>query len=244
MERLSASKEEHIAFSTTHWSVVLTAANESSPAAFSALETLCARYWYPVYAFVRRRGFDFHAAEDLTQAFFTDFLERETVKQADRRKGKFRSFLLGALTNFLNNEWDRSLSQKRGGKYRFISLEGMDPEERYRHEPQDMSTPEKFFDRRWALMLMERVLDQLRREYEAAGNSGLLAKLEPCLTAEPVPGRYAIWAGELNLSEGAIRVALHRLRRRFGELLRQEIAQTVTNPTELKEEIRHLFSAL
>jgi RNA polymerase sigma-70 factor (ECF subfamily) len=223
---------------------VLKAANQGTPAAHAALESLCSRYWYPVYAFVRRRGFDFHAAEDLTQAFFADFLEREVLKQADRRRGKFRSFLLAALTNFLNNEWDKTLSHKRGGKCQIISLDGMDPEERYQHEPAELSTPEKLFDRRWAMMLMEQVLGQLRREYIAAGKAELLAKLEPCLAAEPVPGCYAVWAGEMNLAEGAIRVALHRLRRRFGILLRQEIAQTVTHPAELKEEIRHLFSSL
>lgn len=234
---------EHRAFSTTHWSVVRTARNSDSPGAAAALEQLCAKYWYPIYVFVRRRGYDFHEAQDLTQAFFAYLLGRQAFNQADRDKGKFRSFLLAALMNFLNNEWDKKQTLKRGGQRQIISLDDT-AEERYQHEPAGHATPETLFERRWALTLMEQVLARLQQEYAAGGKAELFAKLEPCLTAEASPGLYAERAPALGMTEGATRVALHRLRRRFGELLRQEIAQTVASPAEVEDEIRHLFAAI
>jgi len=232
------------AFSTTHWSVVLTAGQDDLAGAAAALEELCRKYWYPIYAFVRRRGAERTEAEDLTQGFFAHLLEMETLKKVDRRKGKFRTFLLSALTKYLSNEWDRRQTAKRGGGRRIISLDEAAAEHLYSLEPVEPGSPEKQFDRGWACALADRVLGVLRAEYRAAGKGDLLAQLEPSLAREPVPGRYADWAAALGLSEGAVRVALHRLRRRFGELLREEIAQTVASPAEVDEEIRHLFAAI
>jgi RNA polymerase sigma-70 factor (ECF subfamily) len=208
-----------------------------------ALERLCTRYWYPVYVFIRRRGSDQHEAEDLTQAFFAHLLERETLKKVDRQKGKFRSFLLAAVANFLTNEWDKRQTLKRGGQNQIISLDDT-AEELYRREPVESLTPEKLFERRWAFTLMNQVLARLKEEYIATDKAELFAQLEPGLTNEGNPGLYADWAAALNMSEGAVRVALHRLRRRFGELLRSEIAHTVATPAEVDEEIRHLFAAI
>jgi RNA polymerase sigma-70 factor (ECF subfamily) len=224
---------------------VVLAAGASDPAsATAALEILCRRYWYPVYAFIRRRGADAHEAEDLTQAFFAQFLEQDAFKKADRQKGKFRTFLLASLTHFLVNEWDKRRTLKRGGACRLISLDEAAAEESYRHEPIEPATPEKLFDRRWALLLMEGTLERLKQEYAAGNKADLFAKLEPGLTEDFGAGGHASVAAGLGMNEGAVRVALHRLRRRFGELLRGEVAQTVTGPAEVDEEIRQLFSAM
>ena len=209
-----------------------------------ALEELCVRYWYPVYAYVRRRGSDHHEAKDLTQAFFMNLLESETLKKIDRQKGKFRSFLLTAATNFLTNEWDKRQSLKRGGQHRIISIDDAEAEDLYRQEPVTALAPENLYDRRWAFTLLNAVLARLKQEYTAANKVELFAKLEPGLVEEVNPGFYADWAVALNMSEGAVRVAVHRLRRRFGELLRGEIACTVATPAEVDEEIRHLFAAI
>jgi DNA-directed RNA polymerase specialized sigma24 family protein len=230
------------AFSTTQWSVVLLAAQGGLFAMEGALEELCRKYWYPLYAFVRRRGFDPHEAEDLTQSFFAFFLEKETLKKVDRQKGKFRSFLLASLTNFLNNDWDKRHTLKSGGRRRIFSLDGMDPEERFALEPVEPSTPEMLFERRWALTLVEQVLGRLRQEYVAAGKAQLFAALATGLTGEVVGQHYDQWTVALGMSQGALKVALHRLRRRFGQLLREEIAQTVANQAEVDEEIRQLFA--
>jgi RNA polymerase sigma-70 factor (ECF subfamily) len=232
------------AFSTTHWSVVLTAGQDDPAGAAAALEELCRKYWYPIYAFVRRHGAERTEAEDLTQGFFAHLLERETLKRVDRSKGRFRTFLLSALRKYLSNERDKRQTAKRGGGRQIISLDEAAAEGLYRLEPAGPGSPEKHFDRAWARALVERVLGALRAEYRAAGKGDLLAQLEPGLAQEPVPGRCADGAAALGLSEGTVRVALHRLRRRFGELLRQEIAQTVASPAEVDEEIRHLFAAL
>lgn len=231
-------------FSTTNWSVVVTAGQDNLAGATVALEQLCRRYWYPIYAFVRRRGSDRQEAEDLTQGFFAHLLEMETLKKADQRKGKFRTFLLSSLSKFLCNEWDKRKTVKRGGGRQILSLDEAAAEELYSLEPVEPGSPEKMFDQRWAATLVEGVLTRLREEYRARGKPELLAQLEPGLTQEALPGRYAEWAGTLGLSEGAVRVALHRLRRRFGELLREEITQTVANPAEVDEEIRHLFTSI
>lgn len=232
------------AFATTNWSVVLEAGKGDLPRSAAAMEKLCRRYWYPIYAFVRRRGHDRQAAEDLTQAFFAHLLDQETLKKVDSSKGKFRTFLLASLTNFLANEWDKRQSWKRGGRHQTISLDEAGAEELYRHEPVEPATPEKLFDRRWALTLVAEVIARLQEEYTAQKKAPLFAQLEPALTGELAPGWHAESAALLGMSEGAVRVALHRLRRRFGQLLRQEIAQTVTGPAEVDEEIRQLFSAL
>jgi RNA polymerase sigma-70 factor (ECF subfamily) len=238
------SPEGSGAFATTHWSVVQSAGSTDSDRARSALEQLCTTYWYPVYAFIRRRGLNPHEAEDLTQTFFGHLLERDSFKQADRQKGRFRNFLLRSLTNFLNDEWDKKRTFKRGGKQVIVSLEEAAAEDRYRCEPIDSSTPEKLFERRWALTLLQQVLDQLMKEYVAAGKAELFARLQPFITGEMMPGVYKELGAALGMKEETIRVALSRLRRRFGELLRAEIAHTVVSPEEVDLEIRDLFAAI
>jgi RNA polymerase sigma factor (sigma-70 family) len=231
-------------FATTNWSVVLEAGRTDYIRAAGALEKLCVIYWYPVYAFIRRRGSDEHAAKDLTQAFFAHLLENETLKKVDRQKGKFRSFLLTAATHFLTNEWNKGQALKRGGQHQVISLDDAEAEELYRHEPAGGLTPEELYDRRWAFTLLNEVLARLKREYAAANKGELFAKLESGLVDPVNPGAYAEWGQALDMSEGAVRVAAHRLRRRFGELLRNEIGRTVASPAEVDEEIRHLFAAI
>lgn len=228
------------AFSTTHWSVVLNAGKDNARSA-AALEKLCRQYWPPIHAFVRRRGADRHAAEDLTQAFFAHLLDKESLKKVDPKKGRFRTFLLASLTNFLANEWDKRRTLKRGAHYQIMPLHEV-AEEMYHCEPAGSATPEKLFDRRWALLVIEEVRKRLKEEY--ADKTELFAKLEPGLTGELSAGWYADAASELGMSEGATRVALHRLRRRFGDLLREEIGKTVACDEEIDGEIRHLFAAM
>ena len=231
-------------FATTQWTAVLAASDQDFAKAAAALHWLCSTYWYPIYAFIRRRGANFHEAEDLTQSFFAFLLEGQILKKAHQNKGRFRSFLLAALTNFSNNEWDKRQTLKRGGQRQIISLDEATAEGRYRNEPAGSLPPEKLFDRRWANMLVETVLALLREEYAAANNAAFLARLEPLLTQEVTPGLYAQLAAEFDMTSGAIKLALHRLRRRFGELLRREVGRTVTDAAALEEEIRYLFSAL
>ncbi|HEV2393759.1 MAG TPA: sigma-70 family RNA polymerase sigma factor [Verrucomicrobiae bacterium] len=237
------SHDKGAAFSTTHWSVVVTAGHDDLAGATLALDQLCSKYWYPIYAFIRRRGSDYEEAEDLTQGFFAHLIEMDTLKKADRQKGKFRTFLLASLTKFLSNERDKQHTAKRGGGRQVLSLDQPAAEGLYSLEPAVPASPEKLFDRHWAAALVDGVLARLREEYRAGGKAELLAQLEPSLTQEPGPGGYAHWAGALGLSQGAVRVALHRMRRRFGQLLREEIAQTVAHPADVDEEIRHLFAS-
>jgi RNA polymerase sigma factor (sigma-70 family) len=234
---------KHGAFLTTHWSLVLAAAQDS-PTGEAALEQLCQNYWPPVYAFVRRRGSSPADAEDLTQAFFAHLLAKDALAKVERQKGKFRSFLLAALTHFLTNEWAKTQTRKRGGDRQITSLDDDTGEALYRQEPADTLSPERLFDRRWALTLIARALDGLRQEYAAAGKAALFARIEPGLTDEVAPAAYAQWGAELDMNEGAVRVALHRLRRRFGDALRAEVAQAVSRPEEIEEEIRHLLAAV
>jgi len=236
--------EQSGAFSTTHWSIVQGAGQDDSAGAAVALERLCRIYWYPVYAFVRRRGSSQHDAEDLTQGFFAYLLEKESFKKLDRQKGKFRSFMLSALTNFLNNEWDKQQTLKRGGGIQIVSLDETRAEEIYLHEPVDTLTPEKLFERRWAFAVVDRVFARLKQEYATADKLKLFGKLEHGLTREIKQDVCAEWAAALVMSEGAVKAALHRLRRRYGELLCEEIAHTVTTPEELNEEIRHLCEVM
>jgi RNA polymerase sigma factor (sigma-70 family) len=231
------------AFSVTRWTLVVDAAG-TSPGAAEALEQLCGRYWYPIYAFVRRRGSDHHQAEDLTQGFFAFLLEKEILKKADRTRGKFRTFLLATLANFLANEWDKQQSLKRGGRIRIVSLDETVAEGLYHREPVETLTPEKLFERRWAFALLEQALARLKQDYLDAGKEEVFVKLEPALTGATPPGWYGGCAASLGMSENAVRVALHRLRRRFGELLRETIAPTVGDPGEVEDEVRHLFAAL
>jgi RNA polymerase sigma-70 factor (ECF subfamily) len=238
------ANERRSGFATTLWSVVIDAGTQDCEKAAAALRQLCSAYWYPIYAFVRRRGSNVQDAEDLTQAFFEHLLEGRMLQKVDQDKGRFRSFLLKALTHFLNNEWDKRQTLKRGGQRRIISLDEATAEGLYRNEPAGDLTPEKLFDRQWAYMLVEKVFAQLKEDFASANNPVLLARLQPLLTQEIGPGIYSGLAAEFSMNEGAVKVALHRLRRRFGELLRREVGHTVADATALDEEIRYLFSAL
>ena len=231
-------------FETTHWSLVLAAGHDSSPDSNEALSTLCRTYWYPLYAYVRRRVKDVHEAEDLTQAFFAQLLAKRRLAVAQAGRGKFRSFLLASLKNFLDNEWDKARTQKRGGGRKLIPLDFQSGESRYKLEPADELTPERLYDKQWALTLLEQVLARLREEFVRAGKQRHFEHLKYFLTGEKAPTSYAQAADELGLSEGAVKVSVHRLRQRYRELLRVEIAQTVAEPGEVEDEINSLFTVL
>jgi RNA polymerase sigma factor (sigma-70 family) len=231
-------------FVTTHWSVVLTAGRSDTPRARDALTNLCQTYWFPLYAYVRRRGHSPEDAQDLTQEFFARLLEKNWVGGADQRKGKFRSFLLTAMKRFLADEWDKARAQKRGGGQAPLPLQFDTAETRYGHEPADQVTPEQSFERRWALTLLDSVLNRLRAEFEQEGRAELFAALNPCLVGDRTAQPYAELAVKLGVSEGTVKSAVHRLRQRYRQLLRDEIAQTVAEPGEVDEELRHLFAVL
>jgi RNA polymerase sigma factor (sigma-70 family) len=231
-------------FATTRWSQVIAAGDARTPDAGEALARLCELYWYPLYAYVRRWGYDADEAQDLTQEFFSRLLEKHYLRDADPARGRFRSFLLASLKHFLSNERDRVNAVKRGGRATVLPLEFESAEGRYSLEPPDAETPETVYERRWALTLLERTLGRLRAEFEGAGRQALFSRLEGHLTGEQDTVPYAELGRELGMSEGAIKVAVHRLRRRFGALLRAEILETVSDPDEVDEEIRYLFQAL
>ena len=229
-------------FAQTRWSIVVTAAEGDPAKARKALEHLCTTYWYPLYAFVRREGHGAHDAQDLTQEFFARLLEKNWLGAVDPQKGKFRSFLLAAMRHFLANEWDRARRLKRGGGQTVLSLDAEDAETRYAIEPADRMTADRIYERRWALTLLEQVLARLRREFAAAGRAALFDGLKGALTGEKVA--YAEIAARLHLNEGAVRVAVHRLRLRYRDLVRAEIAETVAGEEEIDAEVQHLFAAL
>jgi DNA-directed RNA polymerase specialized sigma24 family protein len=231
-------------FATTHWSVVVAARDGEAVEAREALAALCQAYWYPIYAYVRRQGHPADQAQDLTQEFFTRLLEKDFLGAVDPEKGKFRAFLLAACKHFLANERDRDRAQKRGGGRACLPLDFGDAEVRYGREPGHRLTAEKLFERRWALALLEGVLARLREEHAARGKGELFDRLRGFLVGERQPGGYAGAAADLGLTEGAVKVAVHRLRQRYRELLREEIARTVHDPEQVDEEIRALFAAL
>jgi RNA polymerase sigma factor (sigma-70 family) len=231
-------------FATTHWSMVAQAARRSSPEAEQALARLCEMYWYPLYAYVRRRGYRVEEAQDLTQDFFARLLEKDHLEHADRQRGKFRTFLLSSLQHYLANEWRKAGAQKRGGGRAILSLDFASGEDRYRLEPADTWTPERIFERRWALTLMERALDRLRDEYDAAGKRELYEALKPQLGGEGPAVSYAEAGARLGMSEGAVKTAAHRLRRRCRELLQAEAAETLADPEDAQSELRELLHAL
>jgi RNA polymerase sigma-70 factor (ECF subfamily) len=231
-------------FVTTQWSVVLDAARSDTTRAQAALEKLCRTYWYPLYAYVRRRGHPAPDAQDLTQAFFARLLEHNWVGAADRERGRFRTFLLTAMSRFLSDEWDRLRAQKRGGGVVHVPVQLDTAETRYGHEPADDDTPEQCFERRWALTLLETVLQRLRVEYERAGKSELFATLNSSLVGGLESQPYAELAAQLGMNEGAVKVAVHRLRKRYRHLLRAEIAQTTAGTEDMEDELRHLFAVL
>jgi RNA polymerase sigma-70 factor (ECF subfamily) len=233
-------------FATTRWSVVLAAGAPHGPAAREALADLCRGYWYPLYAFLRRRGHPSADAQDLTQGFFARLLEKDALRRAEPGRGRFRSFLLASLKNFVANEHDRNEALKRGGGREVLSLsfDFAAAENRYRLDPADEHTPEADFDRRWALALLERVRSELRREWTAAGKAAVFDRLERHLTGERADVSYREQAESLGMTEGAVKTAVHRLRRRFREVLRAEIAETVATEDEIDDEVRALFDAL
>lgn len=232
------------AFATTQWTLVLNAARADTPEAARALATLCENYWYPLYAFVRRQGRSAHDAEDLTQAFFARLLEKDYLAHVAREKGRFRSFLLAALKHFLANEWDKARAQKRGGDCSMVPLDAGKAESRYAFEPVNALSADKIYERRWALTLLEHVMERLRDEYHAAGKHAHFEALKSCLTAAGDMPPYTELAAQLGTSEGAIKVAVHRLRQRYREFVRAEIARTVAHESEIDAELRHLFAAL
>ena len=230
-------------FATTHWSVVLAAANQETPEAAAALERLCCSYWYPLYAYVRREGYAAADAQDLTQGFFAQLLARNSLERVAPEKGRFRSFLLAAMRHFLSDQRDRARTLKRGGGAEILSLDAQEAEERYRLEPVDRLDAEKIYERRWAMTLVEQALAQLREESAAAGKAKLFEHLRQFVAGES----EATWgdaAAELGLSEGAMKAAVHRLRQRYRILLRDEIAHTVSDPAEIEEEVRYLIRVI
>jgi RNA polymerase sigma-70 factor (ECF subfamily) len=230
-------------FATTHWSVVVSAQDKDSPRSAVALETLCRAYWYPLYAYARRAGHSPADAEDLTQGFFARLLAKDYLQTAAREKGRFRTFLLMALKRFLANEWDRQHAQKRGGFVPIVAIDQAAAESRFGSEPSHGLQPDVLFDRQWAMTLLEGTMAQLQEEYVATGRAALFECLRSSLAKEESGLSYAEIAARLNLTEAAVKMAVHRLRARYRDILRAEIAQTVSSPEEIEEEIRHLFSA-
>lgn len=241
---LNASPKDAAGFFSTRWSLVVTAGDRDGADARAALETLCTLYWPPLYAYIRRQGFEAATAEDLTQGFLVMVLERGDLARANPERGRFRSFLLTAVKHFLINEQEREQALKRGGGHLKLSLDFPSTESRLGLQPAEEVTPETLFERQWALTLLDRVRQLLQNEYISTGRHSLYARLEGLLTGAGLEEKYSSVALELGMSEGAVKVAAHRLRQRFGEILRQEIAQTVASPDEIDGEIRDLFDAL
>jgi RNA polymerase sigma-70 factor (ECF subfamily) len=237
-----AAREDR--FTTTLWTVVLAAGDGSSSTAREALDRLYRTYWYPLYAYIRRRGYSAEDAQDLAQEFFARLVAKNYLAGVDRAKGKFRSFLLASLNHFLANEWDRARAAKRGGGQVAISLDADSTELRYQLEPVARETPETIYDRHWAVELMKQALERLRGEYAAAAKTEQFALLKTFLEAEPVPGEYAKVGATLGASASTVAVLVHRLRQRYRELVRAEVAQTVSSPAEIDDEMRCLFAAL
>jgi RNA polymerase sigma factor (sigma-70 family) len=231
-------------FAATRWTLVLSAARGSqTPRAAAAMAELCHIYWYPLYAFIRHRGHAAHDAEDLTQEFFARLLDKHFLAAADREKGRFRTFLLMAVKRFLANDYDAARAQKRGGGQRIVPLDGLEPEARYHLEPADTLSPERLFEQQWALTLLDQVLARLQADMAADGKAALFESLKGHLAGSRDES-CAATAARLGMSEGAVKVAVHRLRRRYRELLQEEIGHTVTSPAEVEDEIRYLFTCL
>jgi RNA polymerase sigma-70 factor (ECF subfamily) len=231
-------------FPTTRWSRVILAGDPHTPLARDSLAELCDAYWYPLYAYIRRRGSDPEQAADLTQDFFTLLLEQGLLAKADPSRGRFRAFLRTVCFNFLANRHDREQARKRGGGRTVVRIDPVNAEGRYALELADRLTPDRIFERSWALTLLKRVLDHLGREYDEAGKAVTFEALRGMLDGTSDAPSYAAVATRMGTTEGAARVAAHRLRRRYGELLRQEIASTLAEPAEVEDEIRELFAAL
>ncbi len=241
------SRLDRHTFLSTKWSVVLAAQDRESPGAQDAMAALCTSYWHPLYAYVRRSGCSVEDAQDLTQSFFSRLLEKDSLRHVDRGLGKFRSFLLASMKNFLANEWRREQATKRGGSAQLLSLEDLNrAEHRYAADVATPDTPERVYERNWALALLERTVTQLEAEFQDAGKSRVFELLKPYLTGDR-DGRYAEVAAALRISEVSVRVAVHRMRGRFGDLLRREVAQTLADADDsraIEEEMHFLLAVL
>jgi RNA polymerase sigma factor (sigma-70 family) len=244
MEPVGAAPGGAGQFNTTHWSVVLMAGKNATPQSAEALEKLCRTYWHPLYLFIRRQGQGPEDAQDLTQEFFSRLLERNDFGMVDPRKGKFRTFLLTSLTHFLSNERDRAQAAKRGGGQKLISLDELKAGEFFQFEPASDLSPDKLFDQRWAMIVLEQALNRLRQETAAEGKGERFERLKPFLTEDPGEGEYAKVAEQLGMTGQAVAVGVHRLRQRYRELVRAEVANTVLGPLEIDEEMKHLLGAL
>ena len=231
-------------FVTTHWSVVLAAGRGDTTHAFDALARLCKTYWYPLYAYARRCGCPPHDAEDMTQEFFARLLAGNWVAQADQQRGRFRSFLLSAMKHFMANEWNKSQTQKRGGGKCMLPLNEDSAEQRYQLERAAKATPESRFEQEWAVALLESALSRLEEEYSRAKKQGWMEAMRPALTTDRGALDYADLAHKLGVTETAARMAVHRLRRRYRQLIRAEVASTVASPEEVDGEMCHLFEVL
>ena len=232
------------AFRTTHWSIVLTAKDLENAGGERAMAALCQEYWRPVYVFIRRKGKGPDDAKDLTQEFFGRLIEKEFLQNVDREKGRFRTFLLTAVQRFLCNQWEYSQAQKRGGGATTISWDHELAENLYLKEPADGQSPEKLFDRRWALTLLEAAMKDLEAEYARADRAELFRVLQPFIVGQAEHGDYAAAAASLELTEGNARQWVLRIRRRYGERLRERIAETVETEAAVEEELRSLYAAL
>ena len=233
-----------MSFETTRWSLIIAAGGDDTAAARAALATLCETYWYPLYAYVRRRGTSADDARDLTQGFLTTLLERRDFANLRQERGRFRAFLLASLQHFLSNDLAQRRALKRGGGIIFVPLAFDEAEDRYRIEPEDVTTPETLYERRWALTVIDRVLGALRGEWEAMGREAEFDELKSCLLGTNPAGGYAAIAARLGTSEGAVKTAVHRLRRKFQVALRNDIAETVSDPADIDDEIKYLVRAL
>lgn len=233
-----------VEFRTTHWSVVLAATNPAAPDRREAMAHLCETYWYPLYAYVRHRGNSADNAEELTQEFFTRLIEKEFIRNTAPENGRFRAFLLACLKHFLANEWDRVRAEKRGGTKQILSIDFSDADERYGREPAHELTAERIFERRWALLVLEQALAQLAEEMTASGKGHVFEEFKDYLMAEADTPTHDRTARAMGLSPGAVKVRVHRLRQRYRRILRERIAMTLSDPDEVDDEIRRLFSAL
>jgi RNA polymerase sigma-70 factor (ECF subfamily) len=231
-------------FATTRWSLVAAAGQSAAPEAQEALATLCQAYWPPLYAYARRRLPSAHDAQDLTQAFFAEFLEKHYLEAADPQRGTFRAFLLTSFKHFLSKQRERDNARKRGGGRLMLTLDFAPAESRYRLEPADSTTPEMVYERRWALTILEQTLARLRQELAQAGKETLFERLKGALEGDGPQESYAAIGADLGMSDQAVKVAVHRLRRRYRELLRAEISQTVAAPDDVDDELRDLFNAV
>jgi RNA polymerase sigma factor (sigma-70 family) len=237
-------KQPQARFATTRWSVVLTAQDKQSSRCRQAMDGLCRTYWYPLYAFVRKQGCTADQAADFTQGFFARCLERDWLDSVDQSKGRFRSFLLASIKHYVSNERARQRAKKRGGGKRIFSLDIETAETRYRIEPQTTTTPEQLFERQWALALLDTVLKDLQQQYQDVGKAEMFDLLKPCLVGQTGSLPYSELAQKLQCTEGTVRVMVHRLKKRYRDLLRQHIADTVATPEDVESEMQHLRTIL